>query len=83
MSEELKVTLKIYETRYEELHKFIVELSKLNNIKMNSVMSNDSKFSDEFDKMFELILDDASKVKSECRRLHKLVYPEKYDEFEE
>lgn len=79
MSEDLKIRLQIYETRYEELHKILTELTELNIIKMRSkTPDTPENFFDKFQDMVERVISDIEEVKKECRRLHKIVYPEKY-----
>ena len=81
---DLKSKLERYEIRYDELHKTLIELTNLSIIKMRSKTSDDPKeFFETFDKMFNRVLVDCDEVKKECRKLHKLVYPEKYTYEEE
>jgi hypothetical protein len=81
---DLKAKLERYEIRYEELHKILLELGNLSIIKMRSKTSDEPKeFFDTFHKMFNRVLADYDEVKKECRKLHRLVYPEKYTYEEE
>jgi hypothetical protein len=80
----LKAKLERYEIRYEELHKILSELSNLSVIKMRSKTPDEPKaFFDNFDEMFNRVLKDYKEVKKECKKLHRLVYPEKYTYEEE
>lgn len=80
MSQDLKVKLQVCEVRYEELRKILSELTELNIIKMRSGNQISDEFFNKFQDMTERVITDIEDVKKECEKLHKILYPERYEE---